>query len=234
MEITSNQTVANQKAKRLADIRKALDLNQEQMGARLLTGQSNIGKFENGKRPIGPNVEYKILHEFNINPTWWQTGVGEMFNPPQQEKNAKLLETDSNSYEVLTYISTKARASFMELLDVTVEFEAYRVFKDNPDDNYADQVVFEIGGDSMEPNYWDGCKVRCKEVKAGDWVYLNSGVYAVAYANFFVVKRVKNSPSDGVLILHSDNVQTGGSIEVPLSKVRKIWRVLRIVDAPAR
>jgi phage repressor protein C with HTH and peptisase S24 domain len=229
-----NKSVKADKSGRLHQIRKELKLSQVKFGELLGIAQSNVTAYENGTRGIGKLLDHKLIYELNVNPDWWESGEGPIFNAPQLEKSAKLLDTDANSYEVLTYISTKARASFMELLDVTVEFEAYRVFKDNPDDNYADQVVIEIGGDSMEPNYWDGCKVRCKEVRAGDWVYLNSGVYAVAYGNFFVVKRVKNSPSDGILTLHSDNIQTGGSIEVPLSKVRKIWRVLRIVDAPAR
>lgn len=228
------KAIKTEKAERFHQVRKELKLSQVKFGELLGIAQSNVTAYENGTRGIGRITEQKLIYELNVNPEWWDFGKGTIFNVASQQKNAKLLENDPNSYEVLTYISTKARASFMELLDVTVEFEAYRVFKDNPDDNYTDQVVFEIGGDSMEPNYWDGCKVRCKEVNAGDWVYLNSGVYAVAYGNFFVVKRVKNSPTDGVLTLHSDNVQTGGSIEIPLEKVRKIWRVLRIVDAPAR
>ena len=76
--------------------------------------------------------------------------------------------------------------------------------------------------------------MRCKEVDTGNWVYINSGVYVVVFSSFFVVKRVKNSPTNGILSLHSDNTETGGSFEVPLSDVRRIWKVLRIVDAPAR
>ncbi|WP_353720327.1 S24 family peptidase [Dyadobacter sp. 676] len=94
--------------------------------------------------------------------------------------------------------------------------------------------MIEIEGDSMEPYYWEGCKLRCKEVPSEDWPYLNSGVYAVVYGSFFVIKRVKTSPVKGKLTLHSDNIEMGGSIEIPLSKVRKIWQAIRIVDAPAR
>ncbi|WP_031527036.1 XRE family transcriptional regulator [Dyadobacter crusticola] len=234
MQQLNKQAITDLKAQRFAQIRKLLDLNQEKMGLRVGIGQSHVAQYEKGKRPIGKNVEYRIINELNINPDWWHTGEGEIFNTPKPESSDPIIENESLKYEELTYISTKARASFMELMDVNVEHETYWVLKPNPEESYADQVVIEIGGDSMEPNYWDGCKVRCKVVPNGDWVYLNSGVYAVSYGNFFVVKRVKNSPVDGRIILHSDNIETGGSTEVPLEKVRRIWRVLRIVDAPAR
>lgn len=96
------------------------------------------------------------------------------------------------------------------------------------------QVVIEIDGDSMEPYLISGAKVRCKEIDPGDWIYLNSGVYVVTYGNFVVVKRIKNSPVNGVVILHSDNTETGGNLEVLLDDIREIWKVMRIVDSPVR
>jgi len=140
-----------------------------------------------------------------------------------------------NEYIDLEYIPVKARAGFAEMENIGHPvFETYRVLRTEEGEAFKKQVVIEIDGDSMEPNYMSGSKVRCKEVPDGDWQYLNSGVYVVVYSNFFVVKRVKNSPANGILSLHSDNTETGGTTDVPLSDVRKIWRVMRIVDAPAR
>ncbi|WP_439559512.1 XRE family transcriptional regulator [Dyadobacter sp.] len=229
-----NQEVTAEKAARFAQLRKELNLNQGQFAARIGSSQGNVNKYESGKRPIGPNVEYRILHELNVNPDWWQTGKGPVLNENSNAKNLKQADSETVQYATLSYISTKARASFVELGHINEEQETYQILKSSPEENYVNQVIIEIEGDSMEPYLWNGCKVRCKEVMAGDWMYLNSGVYAVVYGNFFVVKRVKNSPEDGKIVLHSDNNQTGGSIEVPLSNVRKIWRVLRIVDAPLR
>lgn len=138
-------------------------------------------------------------------------------------------------YESLPYISMKARASFVELGQIQRETgELFRVIKTDPNESFANQIVIEIDGDSMEPVLFSGSKVRCKEIDRSDWVYLNSGVYAITYGNFFVVKRIKSSPTDGILTLHSDNGETGGSLNVPLNEVRNIWKVLRIVDAPIR
>lgn len=228
-QIPENERDTTEKANRISLLRKSLGLNQVIFGQKIGVEQTNVSKYEKGKQPIGKNIEYKLLKEFNVNTDWWRTGEGEMFN----SGNATI-STDE-TYVELTYIPQKARASFTELQHTLNEpFEKYRVLRNDLEGTISDQIVIDIDGDSMEPNYWTGSKVRCKEVPQGDWIYLNSGVYAVVYSNFFVVKRVKNSPNNGVLMLHSDNTETGGNIEVPLSEVRKIWKVLRIVDAPAR
>jgi repressor LexA len=232
--MTDSQGDTLRRANQLNLIRKQLGMKQGKFAEILGIAQNNVTSYETGKRPIGKNIESRILRDLNVNPTWWNTGEGEIFNSTPVGTTAKIIENDSVNYENLPFISTKTRVNFMESLSVLRVRETFRVSKSNPEENYAGQIVIEIEGDSMEPNYWEGCKVRCKEAPAEDWEYLASGVYAVVYGNFFVVKRVKNSPSKGKLTLHSDNSEKGGSIEIPLSKVRKVWRVMRIVDAPAR
>jgi repressor LexA len=234
-QVPDSQNGNSIKTVRIKKIIDQLGLKQKDLAQKLGMDAGTIAKHLNGKRPIGKNVEYKILKQLNVNEHWWNTGNGEMFNPYEKSTGSLISSAEALEYEDLPYISTKARASFTELENVTADLgEVYRVMKVDPDDNYMNQVVIEIDGDSMEPNYWNGSKVRCKEMDQGDWQYLNSGVYAVVYGNFFVVKRVKNGPVNGKLTLHSDNIETGGCIEVPLSEIRKIWKVLRIVDAPAR
>jgi len=233
--MTISQDIENNKSDRIRLLIKELGLSQKDFAEKLSMDQGAIAKHLNGTRPVGKNVEYKILKEYNVNRHWWDTGEGDIFNKQDVRSvtNGRLAETEDTVE--LTYISTHARASFTELHQILNEPNAtYKVFKNASEGNISDQIVIEIDGDSMEPNYWTGAKVRAKEVPMGDWQYLNSGVYAVVYTNFFVIKRVKNSPQNGIVILHSDNTETGGCIEVPLSDVRKIWRVIRIVDAPAR
>lgn len=232
--MTDSQGDHLSKASQLSLIRKQLGMKQGKFAEILGIAQNNVTAYETGKRPIGKNIEARILRELNVNPTWWHTGKGDIFNSTPVGNIAEIIENDSITYENLPFISTKTRVNFMESLSVSRVRETFRVFKSAPEESYVGQIVFEIEGDSMEPNYWEGCKVRCKEVIADDWDFLNSGVYVVVYGSFLVVKRVKNSPIKGKLTLHSDNIDTGGLTEIPLSKVRKIWRVLRIVDAPAR
>lgn len=154
---------------------------------------------------------------------------------PADFGNATHLEAPA--YLELPYISVPARASFVEMVANEEDFgypDTFRIVAD-PTINYTGQVVIEVDGDSMDPYYPSGTKVRCKEIPRADWEYLNSGVYAVSYSNYFVIKRIKsNDYKKGYIALHSDNTDTGGSVEVPIEQLHYIWRVLRIVDAPAR
>ncbi len=95
-------------------------------------------------------------------------------------------------------------------------------------------VIVEINGDSMEPYYPHSTLICCKKVDSKNWPFLSSGVYVVGCSDFFVVRRVKVGPANGKITLHSDNPDTGSSIEVALSELREVWKVWRIMDAPAR
>ncbi|WP_342086063.1 hypothetical protein [Dyadobacter sp. OTU695] len=231
---TDNQLHIANVAARTKQLIEALSIKQKEFAASIKTDTGTISKILAGKLQVGPNLEYKILNAFNVNAHWWKTGEGEMFNPAPGNSSVKLIEGESLNYENLTFISTKSRVNFMESLSVMAEFETFEALKLNPTESYAGQIIFEIDGDSMEPYYCDGAKIRCQEVPADDWEFLLSGVYAVAYGNFFAIKRVKNSPVNGILALHSDNSTTSGTTEIPLSKIRKVWQALRIVDAPIR
>lgn len=95
------------------------------------------------------------------------------------------------------------------------------------------QLVMEMIGSSMEPYYVSGTKVKCEEVAVDNWPYIHGGVYAVKYLNCLVVKRIKRTPRKGKLQLHSDNPAPGENLYLPLRDISNIWKVLRIVDAPA-
>lgn len=140
-------------------------------------------------------------------------------------------------YVDLPYTPVSARAHFVEmggLDEADYHGETYRV-PYVPGQNLNGQRVFEIDGDSMEPFYVSGMKVRASLVGNGKWAYLNSGVYVIVYDDFFVVKRIKaNNYAEGFFELHSDNQETGGSVKVPVSQIRSMWKVERIVDGPAR
>jgi len=136
----------------------------------------------------------------------------------------------------LPFVSVPARASFIDMPDGVkgTTHETYTVIK-KKNTNYEGQILIEVNGDSMEPNYPSGTIVRCKQVDPSDWAYIQSGVYAIVFANSFVIKRIKdNNYHEGYLTLHSDNTETGGKLNIKAEDLRQIWKVLRIVDAPAR
>jgi transcriptional regulator with XRE-family HTH domain len=136
----------------------------------------------------------------------------------------------------LPYLSLPARATFAEMIEgVAGHIVEKRPVLRNRNTNYQGQILIQVDGDSMEPNYPSGTIVRCKQIDPGDWDYLKSGVYAVVFANSFVIKRVKdNNFQEGYLTLHSDNTDTGGKMDVRTQDLRQVWRVEWIEGAPAR
>lgn len=63
---------------RLKTIRKALDLNQTDFGARINLSQTTIGQYEKETRPITERVISQLIAEYNINEEYLRHGTGEM------------------------------------------------------------------------------------------------------------------------------------------------------------
>ncbi|MBL1224819.1 helix-turn-helix domain-containing protein [Enterococcus sp. BWR-S5] len=65
---------------RVKTLRKSLGLNQESFGEVLGVGKTAVSKWEHGVVEV-PSYQVKLMSkEFNMNPDWFRTGVGEMFN----------------------------------------------------------------------------------------------------------------------------------------------------------
>jgi phage repressor protein C with HTH and peptisase S24 domain len=95
------------------------------------------------------------------------------------------------------------------------------------------QVI--IKGDSMEPEILSGAFVPGECVDVTDNRYESNGVYAVLYANRFVVKRINaNDINDKKrLVLHSDN-EHYRPIIFDAADIHCMWKIMRIVNSPLR
>lgn len=67
---------------RLKEIRKNLNLNQEDFGKRLGVGKTAISKLEKGENNLTDSMIKLISKEFNVDYIWLTTGKGEMFTEP--------------------------------------------------------------------------------------------------------------------------------------------------------
>ncbi|MBO6293425.1 MAG: helix-turn-helix transcriptional regulator [Selenomonas sp.] len=65
--------------KRLKAIRKALNLNQTDFGARINLSQTTIGQYEKETRPLTERVISQLVSEFHINEEYLRHGTGDMF-----------------------------------------------------------------------------------------------------------------------------------------------------------
>lgn len=124
----------------------------------------------------------------------------------------------------MTNLQKRIRKSNIDV-DAHQRVDIFKFYSDN-------QVVIELIGDSMEPHYTSGTKVRCQEIQSNNWPYIHGGVYAVKCSNALVVKRINQKPRRGIIKLFSDNPSSGENINFPLKSVSNIWKVIRVIDAP--
>lgn len=76
--------------KRIRELRKALNLNQDELAMKLGVQRSTITNYELGRRVPLDAVIASICREFNVSETWLRTGEGEMFRA-QDETDAELV-----------------------------------------------------------------------------------------------------------------------------------------------
>lgn len=99
-------------------------------------------------------------------------------------------------------------------------------------------AVFEVDGDSMAPTIISKALILTKQIPAQRWQYAE-GVCVVVFAECVVVKRiVRNTlssllPGTSSLVLGSDN-PAYGEMTVPLSELRAIYKVTRIISSEVR
>ena len=66
---------------RIKQVRRSLDLTQQEFAVRIGMKQNSIALIESGKRNISNQAILAICREFDVNETWLRTGEGEMFLP---------------------------------------------------------------------------------------------------------------------------------------------------------
>lgn len=71
---------------RIKELRKALNLTQQEFSDRLGVKRGTIANYEIGRNPPIDAVITLICREFRVNETWLRTGEGEMFRSVDREK----------------------------------------------------------------------------------------------------------------------------------------------------
>jgi len=201
--------------------------------------QALLNKIRNGHQSTPAVLIRKLGSDYGVNVNYLFTGLGEPFTASsgQDGSTAMAINGQSNFVEV-PFITEKATASFIENFSATTAYngeETYRVYVKDGEELPKNASVVAVHGDSMEPQLVSGARILIAPVSISDWIYQNSGVYAVAYSSYLVVKRIKDNDlmRQRFLILHSDNPK-GGSLTVPAADIRGLWKVIKVVDSPVR
>ena len=76
--------------KRIKELRKALNLTQNELGSRIGMTPNTITNYETGRRVPSNQVIFSICREFIVNEDWLRTGNGDMFNPISEDEELDL------------------------------------------------------------------------------------------------------------------------------------------------
>ena len=71
---------------RIKQLRRILDLTQQDFAERIGMKQNSIALIESGKRNISNQAVLSICRTFSVNETWLRTGEGEIFNEMWREE----------------------------------------------------------------------------------------------------------------------------------------------------
>lgn len=66
---------------RLKELRKALNLTQQELADQLHIKRTNIGNYESGVSSPTDSVIALICRVFNVSEDWFRNGIGDMFIP---------------------------------------------------------------------------------------------------------------------------------------------------------
>jgi repressor LexA len=249
--MTDNQTFAD----RLYFFRSNKKLTQQQLADAIGLTKSAVSKFESGRsKPssktltiisqlFGTSVDYLLsgnAHSFDTekkvdvmytDPPYAQVQKFPSYPSDQNNVHARGLLSDIPIIE-LRRVSFKARASFnyaqlqrfkdSDIFDTVL----FRLPPGRTAEDYADALVFDIEGDSMEPSLRDGQQVIAWPVSEGKWEHLHNTICVVDYDETVTVKAIlKNElfDRDG-LTLHATG-GAGGSFTVARKDIHSIWEV---------
>lgn len=223
-------------AERIELIIKEQNTNARRLSIELGFSESYIPAISGGAKPISKKIAEALHKKYGYSIEWLLFGIGHQKTGISSNSNINVVTEGDYEYITLPYAPVPLRAGIIDMSDPEANYGNLSKInvRIKKGEDIKNNIVFEVNGDSMEPQLASGSQVRCKWVDPSNWEYISSGVYAVSYAHSFVIKRVKNNDiiSSGYLTLHSDNVLTGGSINVPVDQIRHIWKVIRIIDGP--
>jgi transcriptional regulator with XRE-family HTH domain len=208
---------------------EALNTTSYGIGKEIGVAANVLARLEKGEN--NPSYDYlsAIGEKYpQLNPDYLLTGVGSVL----RGGNARPIGVMSNmEFVEVPFLSLEARATFIATYDdsATVELENFPVLKSSVN-GFKNSILIEVEGTSMQPTLNHQTKVLCTKVSSNEWEYL-SGVYAILYRDFFVIKRIKNNDliQYKTLTLHSDNKEFG-TVVIRGEEIREVWKAVKIYE----
>lgn len=221
-------------SERLKVVRQARGLTQQQMADLLGISRPTVAQLEGGRHQPSTEVMETIVAELEVSRNWLWFGTG-----PMQEHSplggdaiymGKFVDAD---YIDCPFVPVPVRAGFVDLIGSDGDYgqlQMIRIYNPSPELRKDGTLVFEIDGDSMEPQLRAGMLVAVTPLAFEDIKYAVSGVYVVAFSNQLTVKRIKDNDlmTKRHLVLNSDNPRAG-ILTVAGEDIRGLWKVVDII-----
>jgi len=195
--------MATRQEARLRQMRKILNLTQQDLADALETTVASIRRYEYDTTQIPKKIAFALKGLFGVNPTWLLTGEGEMFSSADEKPiSRKVLRAFPQAKAVLPVpvINLQVPAGFpeMPLEDEQIQSYLYLPFGEAP----SDAIAVKVKGHSMSPTIEDGEYViflpaGMTDVKSGDIVIVRNEW------NELILKRFREKY--GEMFLVSDN-----------------------------
>lgn len=225
----------------LVALRKQKGLSQKELGLLVGKSQQTIGHYEKGIREPSFRDIQLLCEALDCSPSDLMGLNGRLRVATEAMSTEGLAPASPSAIRSieLPLVTVPGRMNFLTLRLDEKNYgltDTISVVTTGPARDYEGQIIVEINGDNMEPRLCTGDRIRCRYVRPDDWPYLPGGVYAVGFSNYFVVKRIKTNElqSRQLLTLHSDNPQTGGSLDVPREQLHHVWQVVELVSGWVR
>ena len=204
-------------------IRKALGITQEQLAQRLGVGKTALSMIETGKSRLSSRNRNILVQDLNVNPSWLESGRGEMFNadPALSASFGRGTEMTMPLQSVPLY-SIEATAGLVPLFEQQESHNPINYIH-IPNLPKCDGAVY-VAGDSMYPLLKSGDIVLYKQLHDledifwGDMYLLSIDMDGEEYVT---VKYIQRSEREGYVRLVSQN-QHHAEKEVALSRIRAI------------
>jgi len=218
-------------SRRIRQVREAFGISRDEFGKRCKVSGAYIGQLESGKKD-NPSELFldNACREFKLNPAWFQSGEGEMFQEVADqgeprtkgevsrggvaaggERNLQPLTYDSPEealargyVQVPRYeIAASAGGGALVHSEQIVDVMSFKsdYLKVSLGLSPKNLAVISVVGDSMEPYLSEGDLVM---VDLGVTSIQNNSVYVLQFGDSLLVKRVQVK-LDGEVIVKSDN-----------------------------
>lgn len=126
MDIKTRPERRSKMQNRMKQIRKELDLTQQEFAKRIGSTQNVLANYETGRRNPSSSVINNICKEFSVNETWFRTGKGQMFDKINRDNQlmmwaGKLLSEEQTSYKkrLLTVLMSLSEDEWLLLEKIT-------------------------------------------------------------------------------------------------------------------